>query len=231
MSYPGGKGRLWQRIVSMIPPHRVYIETHLGGGSVLRNKRPAEVSIGIDADAEVIDRARAWKVPNLTLIHGDAAEFLRNRKFSGDEFIYCDPPYMLGTRGHRRYYRHEYGDGEHLELLEILGQIEVPILLSGYRSPLYESSLANWLATDLVNVTRGGRREETIWSNFGKPTQLHDYSSLGDGFRDRERIRRKAERWRKRIETLPPLERRALLEALLESVGNAAARHGVGGQL
>lgn len=50
MGYPGGKGRLWQDIVALMPPHDTYIETHLGGGAVIRNKRPARVNIGVDID-------------------------------------------------------------------------------------------------------------------------------------------------------------------------------------
>lgn len=229
MRYPGGKGRLWQRIVSMIPPHRVYIESHLGGGAVLRHKRPAEISIGIDADASVIAAAQVWGVPGLTLIHGDAIKFLSEYPFTGEECVYCDPPYVPETRGNRRYYKHEYEEKDHVRLLDVLARIKAQVLISGYRHPLYESRLAGWAATDLVNVTRGGRKVETIWTNFGHPTHLHDYSSLGDGFRERERIRRKTERWCKRIQALPPLERRALLEALLDNYSNAPATSVRGG--
>ncbi len=50
MSYPGGKGKCYQRLINLMPPHETYIESHLGGGAVLRNKRPAKANIGIDAD-------------------------------------------------------------------------------------------------------------------------------------------------------------------------------------
>jgi hypothetical protein len=58
-TYPGGKGGsgVHQNIINLIPPHGVYIETHLGGGSILKYKRPAAVNIGIDLDPEVI---KAW---------------------------------------------------------------------------------------------------------------------------------------------------------------------------
>ncbi|MBS0352463.1 MAG: DNA adenine methylase, partial [Proteobacteria bacterium] len=49
MSYPGGKGKCYQRLINLMPPHETYIETHLGSGAVLRNKRPAKTTIGIDA--------------------------------------------------------------------------------------------------------------------------------------------------------------------------------------
>ncbi len=41
MSYPGGKGHAFTHVINQMPPHQVYIETHLGGASVLANKKPA----------------------------------------------------------------------------------------------------------------------------------------------------------------------------------------------
>jgi len=40
-TYPGGKGGsgVYQKIINLIPPHDVYIETHLGGGSIMRLAR------------------------------------------------------------------------------------------------------------------------------------------------------------------------------------------------
>jgi len=50
MSYPGGKNGagVYQRIISLMPPHDVYIEPFLGGAAVMRLKRPARLNIGID---------------------------------------------------------------------------------------------------------------------------------------------------------------------------------------
>ena len=39
---------LYQNIIAMMPPHDTYIETHLGGGAVMRNKPPARNNIAID---------------------------------------------------------------------------------------------------------------------------------------------------------------------------------------
>ena len=32
---------LWQALVALMPPHAVYIETHLGGGAVMKRKPAA----------------------------------------------------------------------------------------------------------------------------------------------------------------------------------------------
>jgi DNA adenine methylase len=66
-------------------------------------------------------------------------------------------------------------------------------------------------------MTRGGGTAiEHLWFNFDPPTELHDYRYLGEGFKKREWIRLKAQRWRKKFEKLPVLERKAILKELLE---------------
>jgi DNA adenine methylase len=72
--------------------------------------------------------------------------------------VYADPPYVTGTlvagdtrngaQSWARYYRHTMGDAEHLELLDALDRHRGPVLLSGYRSELYDGRLPHW--------TRGG---------------------------------------------------------------------------
>src|SRR5579883_1311551 len=56
MPYPGGKNGagVYQQIINRMPPHSVYIEPFLGGGAIMRLKRPAALNIGIDRDPRVI---------------------------------------------------------------------------------------------------------------------------------------------------------------------------------
>jgi DNA adenine methylase len=217
MGYAGGKGRLWRSIVAMMPPHDIYIESHLGGGSVLRNKRPALRSIGVDIDREAIEAARGWTVPNLDLHEGDAAAFLAAYRFTGCELVYVDPPYLAETKGRRRYYRHEYSDEDHVALLAVLGQLKCRVMISGYPSQMYERALGNWESRDVVNVTHAGKRTERVWANFAFSSNLHDYDTIGGDFRERERVRRKAARWTQRLALLPELERKAVVAALLQA--------------
>lgn len=52
-TYPGGKARLHQWLINRIPPHSVFVSTHLGNCAVMRYKRPAKLNIGIDLDPAV----------------------------------------------------------------------------------------------------------------------------------------------------------------------------------
>ncbi len=55
---------------------------------------------------------------------------------------------------------------------------------------------------------------EWVWMNYPKPRKLHEYTYLGDNFRERERIKRKAGRWVTRFTNLPALERAAIIDQL-----------------
>lgn len=217
MGYAGGKGRLWQDIVSLMPPHDTYIETHLGGGAVMRNKRPAQTNIGVDIDPQVIRTASDWGVSALTLYNADALAFLAGYPFEGRELVYADPPYVAATKKNRRYYRHEYTDEDHCRLLDALLKLDCQVMISGYPSGLYEQALRGWEVKELVNVSHAGTRREWIWANFEFSPDLHDYASIGGSFRERERIRRKTSRWVHKLARLPDLERRAVLAALIQS--------------
>src|ERR1700693_3175724 len=56
MGYPGGKSGpgVYHRLINLMPPHSVYCEPFLGGGAVMKLKRPAAYNIGVDLDAGVI---------------------------------------------------------------------------------------------------------------------------------------------------------------------------------
>ena len=90
----------------MMPPHATYIETHLGGGALMRRKPPALRHIGIDRDARA--RARFECEYPVELVHGYAHRFVAHYAFEGTELIYSDPPYLRRTRTSRRRYRYDW---------------------------------------------------------------------------------------------------------------------------
>ncbi|MBL4761513.1 MAG: DNA adenine methylase [Gammaproteobacteria bacterium] len=213
-SYPGGKGSCgtYQRIINNMPPHQVYIEPFIGGGSVFKNKRPANDSIIVDSDAAVISE---WQDnENATVICGDAIQFLRNYNWKGEELIYCDPPYVMESRTGGKLYNHEFSDDQHVELLDLITTLPCNVMISGYHSKLYAAKLKTWHLTTFGSMTRRGLALEHLWCNFQSPTKLHDYQYLGDGYRERERIKKKVNRWTDKLENMPKLERQAIMAAM-----------------
>lgn len=218
MRYPGGKGQAgtYHKIINLMPPHEVYIETHLGGGNILERKKPALATIAIDADAALIDQWRKRNIAGVTLIHGDAAAFIKTYPFTGNELVYSDPPYVMSTRRGGKIYRHEYTDQDHEQLLSSLLAIPACVMLSGYRNAMYDDSLKAWNRIDFQAMTRAGPAIESVWFNFEQPQILHDVSYAGHDFRERERIKRKKLRWRAKLQSLPSIERQAILEILMD---------------
>jgi len=135
-NYFGSKATsgLYQAIISIMPPHETYIETHLGGGAIMKRKPESLKSIGIDKDSRALNEFTC-SYP-VDLINGCAHEFLRRYDYTGRELIYSDPPYLASTRTSDRNYRFEYTDELHIELLELLKTLPCHIILSGYPSLL-----------------------------------------------------------------------------------------------
>jgi hypothetical protein len=233
MRYPGGKnnGGVLRRIVNQIPPHDDYVEPFLGSGAVLRFKRPAERSFAIDLDQRCIRLVRP-KAPKGTLFYRqDGIQFLVDFGQSAlpacrtrDVFVYCDPPYLARRCPRRRYYRYEMTEADHHRFLEVLlaQPRGIMVMVSGYKSPLYDRMLKGW-RTDTFRVrTRGGPALEVLWMNYPEPTLLHDDRWIGGDWRRRLDFHRLVQRWRRRFQALAPVKRAAVLAALTEANGDRA---------
>ncbi len=87
-------------------------------------------------------------------------------------------------------------------------------MLSGYPSKLYDDLLPNWRTIEFQVMSRGGVRTEKLWLSFAE-SSVHWATFAGYNFTDRQRIKRKAQRWAENYRMLPAGERLAVLAALL----------------
>jgi hypothetical protein len=369
-NYPGSKGGsgVDKRLVSLMPPHRIYVEAFLGSGRVLDLKRPAALQIGLDISPSVV---RAWRpaatpgltleyceawhaggcsaviagtggavrhaengevgravgpiaaldVPGLTRAHpsettiapglgpnsiaGDASRALLEATSDptiGDEhgqidfaagsgflsgtatpslaiaaalagpavmqksapsntpapaiaavpagngearethlvaplcvamvdalewfasspamlqdpetLLYVDPPYLRSVRT-RLFYDFELESPEsHDQLLKLLNGMRCQVILSHYPCRFYSERLKHWRQVSYRTMTRGGVRIECAWCNFPEPASYHDPRWLGDGFRERERMKRKSKRWRAKFRGMASSERQVVATEL-----------------
>ena len=187
-SYFGSKATsgLCQPIIAMMPPHDTYIETHLGGGAIMRRKLPALRNIAIDLDPKPL-KAFECDYP-VEKIHGCAHRFFKNYNYCGRELVYCDPPYLLHTRSSARRYCFDYEEQDHIELLTILKGLCCSVIISGYPSTLYGELLADWGTLELQVMNQSGVRTEKLWFNF-TPDRVHRCRYAGRNFTDRQRIK------------------------------------------
>lgn len=233
LTYPGGKSGsgTYQKLINLMPPHRMYVECFLGGGAILRAKKPALVNVGIDLDKTVVQEWNfiEWRggIPNLTVYWADSVQWLKENasELAPDTLVYADPPYLMSTRStQKQLYVIEMGEEEqHRALIDVLRSLTCMVMLSGYWSELYADLLSDWRTYSFQSMTRSGKMAtEWVWMNYPEPFALHDYQYLGETFRQRERIKRKKARWQARLEKMPALERQALLMAIDDlRAGNA----------
>lgn len=265
MKYKGGKNNagVYQRLITLMPPHRLYVEAFLGSGAILRRKRPAERSIGIELDRKVIAEIRDWipaehfepskinaewdgvgplpggggtslyyHVPgadrtNLNIYNVDAVEFLRTKLTAGaftygfyepsEVLVYLDPPYPDSVRSSPgKIYNFEMMfEAEHSELLDIVEAIPARVMLSGYDNGLYNARLKSWRKEYIPTVNRAGTKViETVWLNFPDPGTVHDPAHVGDDFRGRWNVTKRARSWAKMLTEMDPGTRAAMMEAL-----------------
>jgi hypothetical protein len=224
--YVGGKNGsgCFQRLISLIPPHRVRVEAFGGSAAISRRIRPALRNVVLDVDAGVIRRHAAHTRAGWELVHADALAWLRSAPVEADWFIYCDPPYLgSARRQNRKLYACEMLSAlAHARLLRLLCRLPAMVMISGYPSALYDRYLAGWNRIEYQANTRRGLVPEVAWFNYPHPSLLHDYRFLGRDFHDRCRIQRKIKRWTAKLAALPALERAAILDALAPIARNAA---------
>lgn len=226
-TYPGGKGAAGsvQQITSRFPAHAVYVEPFIGNGTILRNKRPALRTIGIDSNPVVIDRWRDLAWPGLELICGDGIDWLQHAGawLPADALVYADPPYPLDTRTHRHLYREELTELDHLHLVTWLRELPCSVFVSSYANDLYAWAFRGWQHTQWTAMTRGGPRQEHLWWRLSLPAFTDNPDAVGRDYRERERIKKKVRRWRNNFAAMSRGERHALLHALLQAEHESAA--------
>lgn len=244
-SYPGGKSGcgVYHRLAMEIPPHDERIVPFLGRCAIMRNVRPAEINIGIDRDADVLDQWTEDERRRFDLRHGDGVEYLLWRfglnrwpmdthpplsmadvaaaVFGGGglvPFIYCDPPYPEETLAGDCPYKFRFTDDQHRFLLETIRRVPALVMITSYPNELYERELAGWRTFRYRAFTRRGERTEQAWCNYPRPLRLHDGRFIGKDRRQRERIARKVRNCVRDIRRLPPAEGAGVLLELVNAM-------------
>ncbi len=125
-----------------------------------RSNTPAQVNWMNYADhiESLAARMRGVVIENI-----DAIDCLRKHD-AADTLHYVDPPYMHGERNRRHRYEYELNEEQHAELATALHTLEGQIILSGYRTPLYDELYRDWLRIDkTVLDDASNQRTESIW--------------------------------------------------------------------
>lgn len=122
----------------------------------------------IDAAAA---RLRGSKTNLVQIEHMDALRLIE-RYDNPEVLMYLDTPYVRASRKSGRLYRHEMDDEQQRQLLELIVTSRAKIALSGYRSELYDTYLADWhMDSTTTRTTSTQVAEEIVWMNYEPPYQ------------------------------------------------------------
>jgi DNA adenine methylase len=112
----------------------------------------------------VVDRLRGVVIENR-----DAVAVMAQHD-SPETLHYCDPPYVHSTRSkgnphcNKHNYRHEMTDADHQRFAEEVRALSGMVVVSGYRSELYDGLFGRWARVDVGTHADGARdRVESLW--------------------------------------------------------------------
>ncbi len=83
--------------------------------------------------------------------------------------FYVDPPYVHSARGDSAAYGYEMTDKDHENLAEVLNSVRARVVLSGYRTDLYDRLYRKWRRVDAEERNCHSvrtPRQESAWLNF-----------------------------------------------------------------
>jgi hypothetical protein len=231
VTYPGGKNGsgTYQKLINLMPPHGRYFEPFLGGGAILRLKRPALVNVGMDLERSqlsVVSAELAARGGTVTI-----GELSGSCSITGDDVAGRRSSPELACGSYRLF------RGCAIAMLESsrftahdLVYCDPPYLMETRRGcRLYQHEMTDVhhrrflraaLALPAMVMISGYwsplyAAMLATWNTITfESTALHDYRYLGADFRERERIKRKTKRWTERLQRMPALERQALLAAV-----------------
>lgn len=89
-----------------------------------------------------------------------------------ETLLYLDPPYLHETRVSKKMYECEMTREDHEDLLRRCNDSNAKIVLSGYRSSLYDEQLNNWnrveksVANHSSQEITKKRKTECLWMNY-----------------------------------------------------------------
>lgn len=204
-----------QKIINKFPPHTRYAELCLGSGKILNAKKPAAENYGVEINESTI--AKFTYPADATIINQDAITWIKENWniLTPETLVYVDPPYpMESRRSQLPLYDFEMTDQQHIDLLELLLSMPAMVAISTYKNDLYAQMLKGWTVYTFESNTRQGLATEYLYMNYPDPVELHEYTYLGKDFTDRQRIKRKVDSHVKKLRALPPLERKAIIQAL-----------------
>lgn len=119
--------------------------------------------------ARMADRVQpvADRLSGVSIDQRDALKMIQKYGRSKSTLLYLDPPYLPRTRSGSSY-PYDMTEEDHENLLDVITGIPAKVILSGYRSSLYDAALEDWERHEYPAFAGGrgtpmAKRTETVW--------------------------------------------------------------------
>jgi DNA adenine methylase len=139
----------------------------------LRGGQPGDLNAWINSiDNLYVKHEHMAVTPNLEVRNQHLFAILQEHASNPNAFVYIDPPYLHETRTSKKIYANEMTREEHETMLPMICAAKAKIMICGYHSELYDTTLAHWCNLDFEMANHSGqgkskkRRVETIWMNY-----------------------------------------------------------------
>lgn len=220
--YPGSKNQagVYQNIINRIPPFKTFVEPFAGSAGIARRIYTGDENVILsDIDTCIIDIWNYDGPEEWIKVSMRALELIKLVDLlATDVFFYLDPPYPLSSRRTgREYYKHEMSDDDHIQLLSTILQLKNNCMISTYPNDLYDQGLKDWSKVEFETRIRTGMATEVIYFNYEEPIDIHTTKYVGSNFTDRQRIKRKVDRFNGKLSSMPAEDRNAILRAIKQN--------------
>lgn len=219
-TYNGGKSGngTYQNIINFIPKCEMFIDALVGNGGIVCNlKLPAHTVIN-DFSPYIVEKyisycSNCFQIENMHVLE------LINKWDSllVNKFFYFDPPYLKSSRKSQQdLYKIEWSMLDHEKFISRVLTVTSNCMISHYPCNLYDTAFKEWNKFTFQSMTRSGPATECLYMNYPTPTVLQDYRYIGKNFTERQRIKRKATRFLRKLEHLPEQEFNCIIACIID---------------
>ncbi len=221
MNYPGNKNipGLIQKIVNQIPECDFFYELFAGSAAV--SKFLSVRSRGVIFFINDLDPAVTYNFvcsAGSTVSHVPADAIIQ-QLISGaagkETFVFLDPPYLHSVRPRSlNLYKFDMDVPDHLQLLLLVRDLQCNCMIIHPQCNLYDQELKSFRKVHVTVWYHKKTSHEILYMNYPEPVKLLTYDVFGSDCWDRQRIKRKGDRFIKKINGLPIHEKNYLLSRL-----------------
>lgn len=221
--YPGQKkiNGVFQAIINEIPKCTDFYEVFCGSAQLSKIIMSICPDIKIhlnDLDSAVIDK---YSFPSAVCTNLHSLELLsviEKNDYEGS-IMFIDPPYQHCSRiGNEKLYTFEMSDQDHIDFFNYVSSSKIKMIIIHPKNCIYDKLInLGWRYKEIKIRYHNKTSIERIYCNYAVPVELMTYKYIGINFTDRQRIKRKCERFSKKLQLLPVIEREAIINHLIKT--------------